>query len=202
MRPKNTWRKLLCMKHYALCIIFLTACSAENKYNTYYPVSFVFFTSLYPTSALTRAVGSPGMFCIVKPYTSQGVTHLKLTPNQGSWQASDLDLVMRTAIGNEKLSYTSMGAGRGLVIGHSNSFGLKAYDLQCPNCLEEYGAAKYELHWTKNGRFLECDKCKRVYNQDNDDGYIAENGHDGDKMLIQYRYVNFNSTEGRLVVHN
>ena len=48
------------------------ACSAENKYNTYYPVNFVFFTSLYPTSALTRAVGSPGMFCIVKPRPTKG----------------------------------------------------------------------------------------------------------------------------------
>ena len=181
----------------------LMACSAENKYNTYYPVNFVFFTKLYPTCALTRAVDNPGMFCIVKPYSSQGVTHLQLTPNQGSFEsASDLDLIMNTAIGNEKLSYTSMGAGRGLIIGHSNSFGLKAYDLQCPNCLEEFGTAKYELHWTDNGRYLECAKCKRAYNQDNDDGYIVRNGHDGDKMLIQYRVVSYNKAEGRLVVHN
>ena len=180
----------------------LMACSVENKYNTYYPVSFVFFTNLYPSSALTRAAGSPGIFCIVKPYQEKGVTHLKLTPNQGSWEASDLDLLMNTAIGNEKLSYNSMGAGKGLIIGHSNSFGLKAFDLQCPNCLEEYGMPKYELHWTDNGRYLECSKCKRVYNQDNDDGYVVRNGHDGDKMLIQYRYVAYNNVDGRLVVHN
>jgi hypothetical protein len=188
-----------------LTLIFfglLMACSVDNKYNTYYAVNFVFFTKLYPTSALTRTVGSPGMFCIVKPYQERNVTHLKLTPNQGSWDASDLDLMMTTAIGNEKLSYNIMGAGKGLIIGHSNSFGLKAFDLQCPNCLEEYGMPKYELHWTDNGRYLECSKCKRVYNQDNDDGYIVRNGHDGDKMLIQYRYVSHNLTDGRLVVHN
>ena len=178
------------------------ACGVDNKYNTYYPVNFVFFTNIYPTSALTRAVESPGMFCIVKPSSERGVTHLKLTPNQGKWEAPDLNLVMNTAIGNEKLSYNNMGAGKGLIIGHSNAFGLKAFDLQCPNCLEEYGMPKYELHWTDNGRYLECAKCKRVYNQDNDDGYIVRNGHDGDKMLIQYRYVVHNPVDGRLVVHN
>ena len=41
-----------------------------------------------------------------------------------------------------------------------------------------------------------------VYNQDNDDGYVVRNGHDGDKMLIQYRYVEYNNVDGRLVVHN
>lgn len=174
------------------------ACGVDNKYNTYYPVNFVFFTNIYPTSALTRAVESPGMFCIVKPSSERGVTHLKLTPNQGKWEAPDLDLVMNI----DKLSYNNMGAGKGLIIGHSNAFGLKAFDLQCPNCLEEYGMPKYELHWTDNGRYLECAKCKRVYNQDNDDGYIVRNGHDGDKMLIQYRYVVHNPVDGRLVVHN
>ena len=184
-----------------LCGLFM-ACSVENKYNTYYPVSFVFFTKLYPSSALTRAASSPGIFCIVKPVLEKGVTHLKLTPNQGSWETSDLDLMMNTAISNEKLSYNSMGAGKGLIIGHSNSFGRKAFDLQCPNCLEEYGMPRYELHWTDNGRYLECSKCKRVYNQDNDDGYVVKNGHDGDKMLIQYRYIAYNDVDGRLVVHN
>jgi hypothetical protein len=184
-----------------LCSL-LFACDADNKYNTRYPVSFVFFTNIYQTSALTQAVGNPGLFCIVKPYTDKGVTHLKLTPNQGTWTNSQLDLTMNTAIGNERVSYNAMGAGQGLIIGHSNSFGLKVFDLQCPNCLAEYDVPRYELHWTSDGRYLECAKCKRVYNQDNDDGYIVQGGKKGDKMLIQYQHINYNRTDGRLTVHN
>ena len=185
-----------------LLLLLLSACEVDNQFSSTY-CNFMFQASLYPTSALTNAIASSGgNFCIVKAVQEKGVWHLKLTPNQGSWEASDLDLVMNTAIGNEKLSYNSMGAGKGLIIGYSNAFGLKAFDLQCPNCLEEYGMPKYELHWTDNGRYLECAKCKRVYNQDNDDGYIVRNGHDGDKMLIQYRYVSYNANDGRLVVHN
>lgn len=199
---KTGWRSLLCMMHCALCMALCTACNVENKYNTTYPVNFIFLTNIYQTSALTQAVGNPGMFVMVKPYTNKGVTYLKLTPNQGTWTDSQLDIQMNTAIGNEKLSYNSMGAGKGLIIGLSNSFGLKCYDLQCPNCLVEHGKAIYELRWTDNGRYLECPKCLRVYNQDNDDGYIVRNGHEDDKMLIQYRYVVYNKTDGRLVVHN
>lgn len=180
----------------------LWACDADTKYNTYYPCNFVFFTNLYPTSALTRAVNNPGEFVIVKPVTIQGATHLRLTPNHGSWAESDLDLIMRTAIGNERLSYGSMGAGRGLVIGKSNFFGLKAYDLQCPNCLAAHDMPKYELHWVEDGRYLACNVCKRAYQPDNDDGIVVSGGQKNDKMLIQYRSISYNATEGRLFVHN
>lgn len=180
----------------------LLACDADNKYNTYYPCNFVFFTSLYPTSALTRAVTNPGEFVIVQPETVQGVVHLKLQPNHGTWEQSDVDLIMRTAIGNERVSYSSMGAGRGLVIGLSNFFGLKAYDLQCPNCLADYDLARYPLCWTADGKHLECRQCKRTYLPDNDDGLVVSGGRKGDKMLIQYRNVSYQPTEGRLYVHN
>ena len=186
----------------ALLSVVLVACDADTKYNTTYPCNFVFFTNIYPTSALTKAVNNPGEFVIVKPQIEQGVTHLILTPNHGTWAQSDVDLMMRTAINNERLSYNSMGAGRGLIIGRSNFYGLKAYDLQCPNCLADYGMPKYELHWTNDGRYLMCNNCKRVYQADNDDGIVVEGGKKGDKMLIQYRNVSYSSTEGRLYVHN
>jgi len=180
----------------------LYACDADMKYNTTYPCNFVFFTYIYPTSALTHALNNTGQFVIVKPKNVGGVTHLVLTPNHGSWDSADLDLAMRTAIGNEKLSYNSMGAGRGLIIGRSNFYGLKAYDLQCPNCLNNFGSPKYELQWTDDGNYLTCNTCKRVYMADNDEGLVVEGGQKGDKMLIQYRNVSYNSTEGRLYVHN
>lgn len=183
-------------------MLVLMACETEPKYNTYYDCYFVFMANLYPTSALTRAVSSPGDFVIVKPTTERGVTHLHLTPNRGTWAATDLDLVMNTAIGNQRINYNRMGANRGLIIGSSNFFGRKAYDLQCPNCLEDYGVAKYELSWTQDGNYLECSNCKRVYQADNDDGIPVAGAKKGDKMLIQYRNVNYNEAEGRLVVSN
>lgn len=185
-----------------LFVALLSACDADNKYNTYYPCSFVFFTQLYPTSALTRAVTNPGEFVIVQPETVQGVVHLKLTPNRGSWDKSDVDLIMRTAITGERLSYNNMGAGKGLVIGRSNFFGLKAYDLQCPNCLADYDVARYPLQWVEDGRYLTCPQCKRTYQPDNDDGIIVSGGKNGDKMLIQYRSITYYEAEGRLYVHN
>ncbi|MBQ9669361.1 MAG: hypothetical protein IJV45_11580 [Prevotella sp.] len=187
---------------WVVAAVMLMACETDTKYNTQYPCNFVFFTNIYPTSALTRAVNNPGEFCIVEPETVQGVVHLKLRPNHGTWAAADLDLTMRTAINNERLSYGSMGAGRGLIIGRSNFFGLKAYDLQCPNCLDELGAPRAPLDWADDGRYLECARCHRVYNQDNDDGTIVSNGKKGDHLLIQYRSVNYNATDGRLYVHN
>lgn len=192
------------LRRLGICLTFmlLAACEADTKYNTQYPCNFVFFTNIYPTSALTRAVSNPGEFCIVEPKTEQGVVHLKLRPNRGTWAQSDLDLAMRTAIGNERLSYASMGAARGLIIGHSNFFGLKAYDLQCPNCLDELGAPRSPLQWTDDGRYLECARCHRVYNQDNDDGTIVSNGQKGDRLLIQYRGVSYSAADGRLYVHN
>ena len=185
-----------------LAILLLAACEADTKYNTQYPCNFVFYASLYPTSALTRALNNPGDFCIVEAKTEQGVVHLKLRPNHGKWDAADLDLTMRTAINNERLSYNNMGAGRGLIIGRSNFFGLKAYDLQCPNCLDELGAPKNPLTWIEDGKYLSCQRCGRVYNQDNDDGIIVSNGKKGDRMLIQYRSVSYSTNDGRLYVHN
>lgn len=185
-----------------LICLLLAACEADNKYNTYYPCNFVFFTKNHPTSALTRAISNPGEFVIVRPETQQGVVHLKLAPNHGTWAESDIDLDMRTAIENERQNYSNMGAGRGLVIGRSNFFGLKAYDLQCPNCLKEYELARYPLQWADGGRHLECKQCKRAYDPDNDVGIVVANGQKGDEMLIQYRYISYDEATGRLHVHN
>ena len=178
----------------ALLGLLLTACEADNMYSTNY-CNFVFFSNLYPSSALTRAVGSTGGdFCIVQAVVENGVTHLKLKPNQGVYAPTDLDLVMSTAITGERISYAGMGYKRGLIIGR-NVFGqLKAYDLQCPNC-----DFNYELRWSSSLE-LECTKCKRVYNIDGEYGYV-KSGEKG-TALAQYKNVIYNMQDGRLVVRN
>lgn len=178
------------------CSLFtLSACEADNMYSSSY-CNFVFLANLYPSSALTRAVGSAGGdFCIVKAVREQGVTHLKLTPNRGTYAATDLDLTMNTAITGERISYDAMGHKRGLIIGRSVFGQLKAYDLQCPNC-----DFNYELKWGEQTTELICSKCKRVYNIDGEDGYV-KSGEKG-VALAQYKNVVYNEQVGRLIVRN
>ena len=174
-----------------LCVVLFGACETDNMYSSH-DCYFVFQASLFPSSALTRSATSNGSFCIVKAVLERGVTHLKLTPNQGTYAATDLDLTMSTVIGGRPISYTRMGYKQGLVIGRSPFGQLRAYDLQCPNCDFDY-----ELKW--NGIYeLQCDKCKRIYNINGSEGYIqsGDKGHN----LAMYKYVTYNEVEGILIV--
>lgn len=172
----------------------LMACETENQYSSRY-CYFEFQGNLYPTSALNRSVKANGQFCITKAVMENGVWHLKLTPNQGSYAASDLDLVMGTYVDNKRLSFSSMGYQMGLIIGRNNRGVLCAYDLQCPNCDHAY-----PLTWGDGLFDLKCKRCQRIYNIEGDYGYVRE----GDKghILTQYKNVGYNPTNERLTVSN
>jgi hypothetical protein len=174
-------------------VLLLPACEADNMYSSSY-CNFVFYANLYPTSALTRAVGGTGGdFCMVKAVVEKGATHLKLTPNRGSYASTDLDLLMNTAITGQRISYDAMGYKRGLIIGRNLEGQLRAYDLQCPNCDHNN-----ELKWSTQATELVCSKCHRIYNIDGEYGYVKE----GEKgiALTQYRKVIYSQLDGRLVV--
>lgn len=178
-----------------LFLLLLYACETDNLYSSSY-CNFMFQASLYPTSALSSAVaGSGGDFCIVKAVLEKGVYHLKLTPNQGSFTASDLDLTMNTAIGNERINYNTMGKKRGLIIGRTYSGVLCAYDLQCPNC-----DFNYELKWADSPQELRCDKCNRTYSIYSEYSTV-KNGSKG-RALEQYKHVTYNLERGILSVQN
>ena len=178
-----------------LCCCLLASCETDNMYSSAY-CRFTFNTSIYPSSALTRAVGSTGGdFCIVKAVSQRGVPHLLLTPNRGSYAATDLDLTMNTAISGERISYAAMGYKQGLIIGRSLYGMLRCYDLQCPNCDNNY-----ELQWSAQQPLdLVCHKCKRTYNIDGEYGYV-KNGDKG-RALTLYRNVNY-TPGGLLLVSN
>lgn len=179
----------------ALLVCLLCACETDNMYSNAY-CRFVFDTKLYPTCALTRAVGSTGGdFCIVKAVSQRGVTHLILKPNRGSFASTDLDLTMNAAISNERVSYAAMGYRQGLIIGRSLFGQLRAYDLQCPNCENAY-----ELSWGSSYTELQCGKCHRIYNIDGEYGYVKE-GEQGHALTL-YRNVSFSPDKGILVVSN
>lgn len=178
----------------SVLLILLSGCDDENKISRKFPCSFVFQTQYHPTSQLTRCLGNPGMFVIVSAEMRQGVTHLIVTPNSGG---DTEDIPMSTAIENERTTYQNMGANRSLIIGMSNFDGLKAYDRQCPNCIEQYGGINFPLIFTGNGQYVSCARCSRTYS------LMAEgmptNGQQGDVALMQYIAVNDGA---RLYVHN
>ena len=180
-----------------LTVLLFAACAAEQQFTTKYPCSFVFLASNHPNSALTLSLGNAGQFCIVTPRIASGVTHLMLTPNYGSWTTEQTDIAMTIAIENERLSYDNMGANRRLIIGMSNFNGLKAFDGQCPNCLEEGGSTNRPLSWADKGQMLLCQRCSTKYNP-NADG-VPVNGSEGTPRLLEYR-VEYNGE--RLYVHN
>ena len=177
----------------SLMLLLCVACDSDNMYSSH-DCYFVFQASLYPTCALTRSLSGYGNFCIVKAVMEHGVTHLKFTPNQGTYATADLDLTMSTAISSRPIYYTRMGYKQGLIIGCSSFGQLRAYDLQCPNCDFDY-----ELKW-KGLYELGCDKCQRTYNINGSEGYVqsGDKGHN----LAMYKNVRYTVAEGILVVSN
>ena len=179
-----------------LLLLLLTACQTDNMYSSAY-CRFTFNTTLYPSSALTRAVGSAGGdFCIVRAVVRNGVPHLLLTPNRGTFADSDLDLTMNTAITAERISYAAMGYRQGLIIGCSLYGQLRCYDLMCPNCDNNH-----ELAWSPdNDPDLSCSRCHRTYNIDGEYGYVKQG--DKGRALTLYRNVRYTPDNGMLVVSN
>ncbi len=176
----------------SLLLLLCASCDSDTMYSSH-DCYFVFHASIFPSCALTRSVGSAsGNFCIVKAVMERGVTHLKLTPNQGTYASTDLDLTMSTAVNGRAISYTRMGYKQGLIIGRSSFGQLRAYDLQCPNC-----DFNYELKW-KSIYELQCSKCNRIYNINGNEGYV-QSGDKGHNLAL-YKYVTYNEFDGILIV--
>lgn len=176
-----------------LVVVLLGGCTGEEKYSRKFPCSFVFQTQYHTASLLTRSLGNPGMFVIVSATQRQGVTHLTVVTADGQSE----DIAMTTAIENERTYYDNMGANRSLIIGLSNFDGLKAYDRQCPNCLENLSGVNYPLTFSADGKRVSCDNCKRTYNLDAEG--MPLNGQKGDLALLQYVAA---YDGARLYVHN
>lgn len=159
-----------------LSLLFFGCTDGEERYNSTYPCQFTFNTQLHITSPLTRCLTNPGSFVRVDVKKEKGVFNLYIYSNSGKEQEK-LTLVTD----RENYQMGQVGANNSIIVGCSNFNGLKAYDAQCPNCLDEYTGINYPLTWTNNGQAVECAKCKRTY-QLNSEG-ITEDG----LRLIEYR---------------
>ena len=167
-----------------------TSCTSDGyRYSTEYPCNFTFYISYHPTSILSRVLDNPGLFVWVEVQKKAGVNHLMVHPNNGD---GDEDIALTTEIENNRLYYDNMGANGQLIIGCTTFGEWRAYDRQCPFCLENTSNPNHPLTWTSNGQSVECGKCKRSYS------LTTGISNDGER-LKEYR-IQSNGTV--LQVHN
>lgn len=154
----------------------LASCDDTNLYSTAYICRFMFRGDYHTTSILTRVLSNPGMYAKVTVQKKSGITHLLINSNGGD---ADEDVALTTEIEN-RFDYSNVGANQCIIIGCTTTGEYKAYDGQCPYCLENTSSTNHPLSWTNNGASVTCSKCDRVYNL-NYDG-ISDDGN----RLLQY----------------
>ena len=170
----------------ALAVAVLTAAvaascdKAEERYSTEYVCNFTFSTQLRPTSILARVWTNPGMFVRVEVAKRSGVHHVLLYPNNGD---APEDIAMTTAIDNDRIDYSHIGANGSIIVGCTTTNERRGYDAQCPYCLSTHSSTAFPLSWADNGQAVTCSGaggCGRKYNLNY--GASAD-GH----RLIEYR---------------
>ena len=166
-----------------MVVLLLSACDAEQQYNSHYPCNFIFYPQHHPESSLSQVnETNPGFFVSVEVKRVNGINTIYCTPNTGD---ADSPLRLTNEVENNRLSYTDMGAGGRLIIGCTTLNGLRAYDGMCPACLESAGGTNYPLHWTDNGKNVKCSRCSTVYSLNND-GISIEGSQ---SRLLQYHFL-------------
>ena len=172
-----------------LLAVMLSACSKEEEqYTKEYICQFSFNTQLHPTSLLTLALANPASYVKIDVKDASGTRRLEISSNNGK----DKETI---TISTDKENYMigTVGANSSIIVGCSTFSGLKAYDSQCSNCLNDYTGNSYPLTWTANGQAVECGKCGRKYELN------YEGSTEDGKTLLQYK-VDYNGT--LLSVHN
>lgn len=181
-------RKLkILLTMFALCL--LSACTEDNLYTTAYPCSFLFRGDYHSDCILNRVVDNPGMFVKVTVTSKLGVPTLNISPNTGD---ATEEIMLTTEI-ESRFDYSNVGADNSIILGCTVTGDLKAYDAQCPYCLESNSGTDYSLTWTNNGNSVVCDNCSRTYNL-NYDG-ISDDGN----RLLQYKMRVTAATVGKII---
>ena len=164
-------------------VLLLSACDAEQQYNSHYPCNFIFYTQHHPESSLSKVnETNPGFFVAVEVKRVNGINTVYCSPNSGN---ADAPLKLTNEVENKRLSYNEMGAGGRLIIGCTTLNGLRAYDGMCPVCLENGSSTNYPLTWCDNGKNVKCSRCSTVYSL-NDDGISVEGKQ---SRLLQYHFL-------------
>ena len=105
---------------------------------------------------------------------------------------SNEDIALTTEIENNRVYYDDMGANGQLIVGCTPFGEWRAYDRQCPYCLDNTSSLSHPLTWTSNSQSVECNDCHRVYN-------LSSGISDDGKRLKEYRI----QTNGTVIqIHN
>jgi len=182
---------LLCLGTLMLSLLLtlsLSGCEADNEYNMNYQCYFTFDTQLHNTTLLRNALNpmAPGIYALVSSAPVNGVRTVHIELNDGK---NTEDIAITTA--RENYTTWVLGTNNAIIVGYSSlGNGLYAFDRQCPNCISDYNLYKYPLSWNNNGQWVQCGKCHRKYDLNNN-GFIVE-GDKGSK-LVRYR-ANYDGT--------
>lgn len=158
-----------------LVAAFVACDNSEERFSSKYPCAFTFNTTLHPASALTRSLDNPTMYVRVDVKRENGIHVLYVYPNSGENER----IMLSTDDENYRIG--QVGANNSIIVGCSTFNGLKAYDAQCPNCLDQFSSNNFPLAFANNGQAVTCKKCSRTY-QLNSEG-ITDNG----LRLLEYR---------------
>ena len=173
------------MKRLHIALLTLTAavaaaCTGEEQYTRSYPCNFLFYTDHHPASILKGITSNAGTYVWVTARKVDGIHHVYVYRSDGG---KNEDWPMTTEIENNRISYDNMGANNELIIGCTTANEPKAYDRQCPYCLENLSGRSYPLEWTDTAGVVRCAKCGSKYDM-NANG-ISPNG----KRMLQYRIM-------------
>lgn len=163
----------------ALAGTVVTSCDKAEERFSNRPCYFLFRADYHPASILARVLNNPGMFVNVKTQSRQGIRYIMVSA-PFDISADDKNMALTTDIEN-RYSYT-LGANNSLIIGCSVTNEWRAYDGQCPYCLDNHSTTNFPLSWTENGNghTVTCNNCKRTYNLNYG---TSDDGH----RLVEYR---------------
>ena len=150
----------------------LTSCGAEDSISRRFLCRFTFHTQNHPGNTLEIALNGFGTYTFVSASYKNNIWHIY------------------------ELQYAkvyNLGANNGIIIGNSNFNKYRAYDRQCPNCIDQYGGTNFPLNWNSaNRQQVICAKCHRIY--DLEYGNIID-GADGSR-LMEYNLSYGTTTNG------
>lgn len=161
----------------------LPGCDAENQYSSSYYCHFIFYTQHYPTSALANVTENAGNFVRVSVNKKNGVNHIAITH---SYDSATEDIALTNEVENNRISY-SLGANNALIIGCTTTLEPRAYDGQCPYCLENGSSTNYPLSWGSDKQSVECKRCSRTYSLNYNGACTSAPDGGASRSLLQYR---------------
>lgn len=178
----------------------LCSCNAEDQYSSSYYCHFVFYTQHHPTSALATVTANPGNFVRVSVTKKNGVNHIAVSNNYNS---TTEDIALTSEIENNRITY-SLGANNALLIGCTTTMEPRAYDGQCPYCLENGSSTNYPLTWGTDKQTVACKRCGRTFGLNYNGACTSSPDGGASPSLLQYRVGNSTGYDGTevLVVNN